>query len=137
MLLKDESGVAPANDWATGFMRGADMRRDSWRALMRDDDHVGVLIPIMALAYEHHPDPEMRPYKEPMSIERREQLIVGVAASVPAINRYFAGERKLETQKPSSVRTFRRDAPKVGRNEPCPCGSGKKFKHCCANVTLH
>lgn len=21
--------------------------------------------------------------------------------------------------------------PKVGRNEPCPCGSGKKFKHCC------
>ena len=22
-------------------------------------------------------------------------------------------------------------APKVGRNEPCPCGSGKKFKHCC------
>jgi preprotein translocase subunit SecA len=23
-----------------------------------------------------------------------------------------------------------RDAPKVGRNEPCPCGSGKKYKHC-------
>ncbi len=23
-----------------------------------------------------------------------------------------------------------RDAPKVGRNDPCPCGSGKKFKHC-------
>lgn len=22
-------------------------------------------------------------------------------------------------------------APKVGRNEPCPCGSGKKYKHCC------
>ena len=24
-----------------------------------------------------------------------------------------------------------REAPKVGRNEPCPCGSGKKFKRCC------
>lgn len=23
-----------------------------------------------------------------------------------------------------------RDAPKVGRNDPCPCGSGKKYKHC-------
>lgn len=23
-----------------------------------------------------------------------------------------------------------RDAPKIGRNEPCPCGSGKKFKKC-------
>jgi uncharacterized protein len=102
---------------------------------MNDDDHAGVLIPIMALAYEHHPDPNMRPYKEPMSSERREQLIVGVAASVPAIYRYFAAE--LETQKLSSVRTFRRDAPKVGRNEPCPCGSGKKFKQCCARATLH
>src|SRR5271165_5752786 len=26
--------------------------------------------------------------------------------------------------------TLRRDTPKVGRNEPCPCGSGKKYKHC-------
>ena len=26
-----------------------------------------------------------------------------------------------------------REAPKVGRNDPCPCGSGKKFKNCCAN----
>jgi uncharacterized protein len=56
VLLNDESGVAPANDWATGFLRGVDMRRDSWLPLMNDDDHVGVLIPIMALAYEHHPD---------------------------------------------------------------------------------
>jgi len=24
-----------------------------------------------------------------------------------------------------------RDSPKVGRNDPCPCGSGKKFKKCC------
>ena len=27
--------------------------------------------------------------------------------------------------------TIRRDKPKVGRNEPCPCGSGKKYKKCC------
>jgi SEC-C motif-containing protein len=27
--------------------------------------------------------------------------------------------------------TFHRDAPKVGRNDPCPCGSGKKHKKCC------
>jgi SEC-C motif-containing protein len=29
---------------------------------------------------------------------------------------------------PAPVRST---APKVGRNDPCPCGSGKKFKHCC------
>jgi len=27
--------------------------------------------------------------------------------------------------------TFRREQPKVGRNDPCPCGSGKKYKKCC------
>ena len=30
---------------------------------------------------------------------------------------------------------FRRDAPKVGRNDPCPCGSGKKHKKCCLGVS--
>ncbi|MBR0455217.1 MAG: SEC-C domain-containing protein [Clostridia bacterium] len=28
-------------------------------------------------------------------------------------------------------RTVRRATPKIGRNDPCPCGSGKKYKHCC------
>lgn len=27
--------------------------------------------------------------------------------------------------------TFRREGPKIGRNDPCPCGSGKKYKKCC------
>ena len=26
---------------------------------------------------------------------------------------------------------YRREVPKVGRNDPCPCGSGKKYKKCC------
>ena len=30
--------------------------------------------------------------------------------------------------------TVRREGPKVGRNDPCPCGSGKKFKKCCGAV---
>ena len=28
---------------------------------------------------------------------------------------------------------IRRDAPKVGANQPCPCGSGKKYKRCCGS----
>jgi SEC-C motif-containing protein len=35
-------------------------------------------------------------------------------------------------QQPGGVQTFVREAPKVGRNDPCPCGSGKKYKKCCA-----
>jgi preprotein translocase subunit SecA len=30
-----------------------------------------------------------------------------------------------------ATKPIKRDAPKVGRNEPCPCGSGKKYKNCC------
>jgi len=32
---------------------------------------------------------------------------------------------------PSSIAPMRREAPKVGRNDACPCGSGKKYKKCC------
>ena len=28
---------------------------------------------------------------------------------------------------------FKRDKPKIGRNQPCPCGKNKKYKHCCGN----
>ena len=30
-----------------------------------------------------------------------------------------------------AIKTVVRETPKVGRNEPCPCGSGKKYKKCC------
>ena len=33
-------------------------------------------------------------------------------------------------QKPVA-HTVKREAPKIGRNDPCPCGSGKKYKKCC------
>ena len=35
---------------------------------------------------------------------------------------------------PEKVATFVRDEPKVGRNEPCPCGSGRKYKQCHGKV---
>ena len=47
----------------------------------------------------------------------------------------MAGDMPEQQQIPERERrkpeTVRRDAPKVGRNDPCPCGSGKKYKHCC------
>ena len=46
------------------------------------------------------------------------------------------GEMPKQAPKPQDDRkpeTFRREMPKVGRNDPCPCGSGKKYKNCCMN----
>ena len=34
-------------------------------------------------------------------------------------------------QSKAAFTAVRHEAPKVGRNDPCPCGSGKKFKQCC------
>ena len=36
-----------------------------------------------------------------------------------------------KADKTGKQETIRRDMPKVGRNDPCPCGSGKKYKNCC------
>ena len=137
LLLEDEAGVAHANDWANGFVRGMALRREEWGPFVDEDQVGGALIPVFALAHEHNPDPEMRPYKEPIDAELREKLIIGAAAGVIRIYRHFEPQRLLATQLPTATDTFRRTTPKVGRNDPCPCGSGKKFKYCCANLTWH
>ncbi len=40
------------------------------------------------------------------------------------------GELTQSDEQADSHETFVREQPKVGRNEPCPCGSGKKYKQC-------
>jgi hypothetical protein len=40
-------------------------------------------------------------------------------------------EPKPPIPRPRRVHTKRRSGPKIGRNDPCPCGSGRKYKHCC------
>jgi len=39
-----------------------------------------------------------------------------------------------DAEEPVQPQTFTREQPKVGRNEPCPCGSGKKYKQCCGKL---
>lgn len=38
---------------------------------------------------------------------------------------------EAENVAPKVLPPITRDRPKIGRNDPCPCGSGKKYKHCC------
>ncbi len=49
-------------------------------------------------------------------------------AALEAINSVDGG-KKIST--PEYSQTIVNDGPKVGRNDPCPCGSGKKYKNCC------
>lgn len=137
ILLEDSNGVALGNDWANGFVRGMDFHPVDWVELLDDEAHGGAMVPILALAHEHDPDPKMRPYKEPIDEERRELLLAGLAAGTTKIYKYFAPHRKMEARAKASEKTYRREGPKIGRNSPCPCGSGKKYKQCCGKSTLH
>jgi uncharacterized protein len=137
LLLEDENGNWHGNDWANGFLRGMELRKEHWASLLDDEENGGLIVPILALAHEHDPDPAMRPYKEPVSAELRETLIVGAAAGMNKIYHYFEAQRLLGTDPLDNMTTYRRSMPKIGRNDPCPCGSGKKFKHCCGKTTLH
>ena len=45
-------------------------------------------------------------------------------------NEATAGEEQVPDEDSPALKPFKQFGKKVGRNEPCPCGSGKKYKHC-------
>lgn len=154
VLSYDEEGVAQGNAWAIGFLRGMAMRPDAWSALEDDDEAADILDPMMRLAEEVEaeadeaadgdpagaaggPDPAGPDLAGsapagpdlagPIPAEERGALIEAMFDSVMDINEFFREQRRRNLSPP----TLRRDAAKVGRNDPCPCGSGKKYKQCC------
>jgi uncharacterized protein len=136
--LSDESGKSfGGNNWTEGFIRGTGFNNSDWNDLMNNEEQGGLFVTLFALCHEHDPDPKLRPHKEPVSEELREKLLVGLSAGVMHAYRYFEPHRKMVAQLSKYERTFRRAQEKVGRNDPCSCGSGKKSKKCCGQVTLH
>ncbi|MFM5084490.1 preprotein translocase subunit SecA [Aeromonas media] len=70
---------------------------------------------------------------EAMEEQQRQQ-----AEAAPRTYTHAAAENQLadeEAQADVAPVTFVRDEQKVGRNDPCPCGSGKKYKHCHGQLT--
>ena len=134
LLLEDENGAAHGNEWARGFMCGMQMRHDGWAQLVNDEENGGCLTPMMMLCHEHDKDPEMRP--KPIAPEKREDIIVHMAAGLVGAYRYFRRH-----QESSGLSRFapdcRRTTSKVGRNDPYLCGSGKKYKKCCGGTTVN
>jgi uncharacterized protein len=107
-----------AKQFALGFLRGAKLH-PSWA---RDEIAVTWLIPFMIVsglfAEEDLHDPDGNP------ITDRAGFASGHAARF--------GEHLTEIRNHWAARRASGRAARVGRNDPCPCGSGKKFKKCCA-----
>ena len=52
--------------------------------------------------------------------------------NLPQWDAIFSGEKRREIQfRYRDSKTVRHEEVKIGRNEACPCGSGKKYKKCC------
>jgi uncharacterized protein len=121
----DVRGV-PGRRWAQGFMRGVAMRRHGWGELFADENE-GQLLAIPMVAGEMDPTYP----SEPLAAETAGQLVVWMAAGAGRAYRYFALRRRAAARAAQDDKTVRRTEAKIGRNEPCPCGSGRKYKHCC------
>lgn len=74
-------------------------------------------------------DPEWP--KEPMTPERNDELLQSMLAGAARAYRYFREGRIAYAQAAARPEPYERAGPKVGRNDPCPCGSGRKYKRCC------
>ena len=69
-------------------------------------------------------------HSEAQSISQVQQRNAQTAMSGESARRQ-AQNSIMQSRTQSSTVTVRRSSPKVGRNDPCPCGSGKKYKQCC------
>jgi preprotein translocase subunit SecA len=70
---------------------------------------------------------------DPSADSQSQSALAGIRAHAPQADPFGAprGQQPPRVGGDDAVpKTVRRDEPKVGRNEPCPCGSGKKYKKC-------
>ena len=74
---------------------------------------IGIVIALIALAIQAHTS-----YFKDDDVEKQ-------------FREYLLKENESLKQKLEKPKTFKRNEPKVPRNAPCPCGSGKKYKKCC------
>lgn len=113
--LFEEGDVEAATNWCSGFVAGTRFESDAWSD--RIDERPKWFTPILALGLEDDGGPP--PRKSQLDRWTRE-----VGPAVEKIRDYWTGEAH-------GAATAMAPRATVGRNEPCPCGSGKKFKRCC------
>jgi uncharacterized protein len=110
------------DEWCVGYMFGVALDEASWQV----PDISQQLEAIALFGTEAGWDMLKQINQEEM--ERRQGLIASAAVQIHA---YWYARRERSS-------TPLRADPRVGRNDPCPCGSGKKVKKCCrAGSTLH
>lgn len=109
-----------AEAWCWGFWEGMELRPNSWSAIW-ESNLAPLMRPIYLLGADDIEESELTLVDEPLKAHK---LAIEIEANLPEIQRFWVPLRK------AAVQTVKRDEPKVGRNDDCPCGSGLKFKKC-------
>lgn len=108
------------DEWCAGYLRGIQPGVEAWTdAAPESYDLLG---PIFVFGHERG-----WKFTEGMEDSEEEQLQRKVAPAARTIHAFWLARRPGFPQAGGGqVRS-----PRIGRNEPCPCGSGRKYKHCC------
>ena len=83
----------------------------------------------LARLFRHLPATEDEA-RELVALMDREHPLADLDEAIDDLVNAVADLEALTHDRRWRVETVKREAPKVGRNDPCPCGSGRKFKHC-------
>ncbi len=135
--VKEGEEIPRGNRWAQGFLRGVELSGTGWDEIFtsEDEDRFAMLLPVLALVHENDADPQLRTWATPPDDERRKEVLAALCVATRAVYDYFRPHRNREARRTASMP--RRAGRKIGRNDRCYCGSGKKYKRCCGNVTVN
>lgn len=120
-----------AEMWAHGFVEGVKLSQAAWQALLDNPDGRRWYRPIGLLGEDDFSADQDELTRTP---EQRAALAAQIEENLTHIHGFWLPLRGAVAERQQAKRM----SGKVGRNEPCPCGSGKKFKKCCgAPSELH
>jgi len=111
--------------WLSGFSLAMQLRPEGWSQILAspDEDAQGALSILLTLINIDDEDLDMADDKRDELLRQSPDLIARCVQTLDDWRR----ARDSAFAPPA----WRVDRPKVGRNDPCPCGSGKKYKKCC------
>lgn len=121
----DEGEEADYWPWCNAYLYALDVVPTDWFETADDEGFEDLLYPIMALGgiFEQEDGEDLITFTDSELDGFKDEL----EDAVLAVYAYW----RAKAQAPSTVR---REGDKVGRNDPCPCGSGKKHKACCGKA---
>jgi uncharacterized protein len=108
------------DEWCEGYVRGMALCAEAWDTA--PPEIMELLKPILAFT-----EAASSAAHDLEDANEASGLRDAIAPNARAIHAYWLAQRMGDIR----VTPFRRDEPRVGRNDPCPCGSGKKYKRCC------